>query len=151
MRYMIYMPPNTKDLAINQTMVAYGNRQNATAFARANNSNLLRSMKHLMGTRLYSYLFCICSKDRAVCKFKHRKQLVTSTTISLQLLTFSRSKSSDLIVPFTFRMCMSDNCRPRNMIKLSSVGVLFLRSVVPWQSMRIIARYKKSIVEKNML
>ena len=25
------MPPNTKDLAINQTMVAYGNRQNATA------------------------------------------------------------------------------------------------------------------------
>ena len=31
MRYAIYMPPNTKDLAINQTMVAYGNRQNATA------------------------------------------------------------------------------------------------------------------------
>ena len=28
MRYAIYMPPNTKDLAINQTMVAYGNRQN---------------------------------------------------------------------------------------------------------------------------
>ena len=27
MRYAIYMPPNTKDLAINQTMVAYGNRQ----------------------------------------------------------------------------------------------------------------------------
>ena len=41
MRYAIYMPPNTKDLAINQTMVAYGNRQNATAFARANNSDLL--------------------------------------------------------------------------------------------------------------
>ena len=36
MRYAIYMPSNTKDLAINQTMVAYGNRQNATAFARAN-------------------------------------------------------------------------------------------------------------------
>ena len=33
MRYAIYMPPNTKDLAINQTTVAYGNRQNATAFA----------------------------------------------------------------------------------------------------------------------
>ena len=54
MRYAIYMPPNTKDLAINQTMVAYGNRQNATAFARANNSDLLRSLKHLMETRLLS-------------------------------------------------------------------------------------------------
>ena len=53
MRYAIYMPPNTKDLAINQTMVAYGARQNATAFARANNSDLLRSLKHLMETRLY--------------------------------------------------------------------------------------------------
>ena len=27
MRYAIYTPPNTKDLAINQTMVAYENRQ----------------------------------------------------------------------------------------------------------------------------
>ena len=27
MRYVIYTHPNTKDLAINQTMVAYGNRQ----------------------------------------------------------------------------------------------------------------------------
>ena len=52
-RLSIYMLPNTKDLAINQTMVAYGNRQNATAFARANNSDLLRSLKHLMETRLY--------------------------------------------------------------------------------------------------
>ena len=52
MRYAIYMPPNTKDLAINQTMVAYGNRQNATAFGRANNSVLLRSLKHVMETRL---------------------------------------------------------------------------------------------------
>ena len=42
-RLSIYMLPNTKDLAINQTMVAYGNRQNATAFARANNSDSLRS------------------------------------------------------------------------------------------------------------
>ena len=48
MRYVIYMPPNTKDLAINQTMVAYGNRKNATAFARASNSDLLRSLKHLI-------------------------------------------------------------------------------------------------------
>ena len=54
MRYAIYMPPNTKDLAINQTMVAYGNRQNATEFARANNFDLLRSLKHLMETRLYN-------------------------------------------------------------------------------------------------
>ena len=55
MRYAIYMPPNTKDLAINQTMVAYGNWQNATAFARANNSDLLRSLMHLMETRLYLF------------------------------------------------------------------------------------------------
>ena len=33
MRCAIYTPPNTKDLAINQTMVAYGIRQNMTAFA----------------------------------------------------------------------------------------------------------------------
>ena len=51
-RYTIYMPPNTKDIAINQMMVAYGNRQNATAFARANDSDLLQSLKHLMETRL---------------------------------------------------------------------------------------------------
>ena len=47
--------PNTKDLAINHMMVAYGNRQNATAFA--NNSILLRSLKHLMETRLYVQIF----------------------------------------------------------------------------------------------
>ena len=52
MRYAIYMPSNTKDLVINQTMVAYGNWQNATAFARASNSDLLWSLKHLMETRL---------------------------------------------------------------------------------------------------
>ena len=54
-RYVIYMPPDTKDLAINQTMVAYGNRQNATAFVRANNSDLLRSLKHLIETRLKTW------------------------------------------------------------------------------------------------
>ena len=53
MRYAIYMPPNTKDFTINQTMVAYGNWQNTTVFARANNSDLLLSLKHLMETRLY--------------------------------------------------------------------------------------------------
>ena len=52
MRYATSMPPNTKDLAINQAMVGYGNWLNATAFARANNSNLLRSLKHSMETRL---------------------------------------------------------------------------------------------------
>ena len=51
-RCAIYMPPNTKDLAINQTMVTYGNWQNATVFARANNSDWLRSLKHLMETGL---------------------------------------------------------------------------------------------------
>ena len=52
MRYAIYIPPNTKDLAINLWMPAYGNRQNAITFARANNSDLLRALKHLMETRL---------------------------------------------------------------------------------------------------
>ena len=33
-------------------MLAYGNRPNAMKFARANNSNLLRALKHLMETRL---------------------------------------------------------------------------------------------------
>ena len=51
MRYAIYMPPNTKDLAIKQTMIAYENRQNETAFARANNSDLLRLLKHLMANQ----------------------------------------------------------------------------------------------------
>ena len=45
MRYAIYIPPNAKkNLAINQTMVAHGNWQNAIALARANNSDLLRSL-----------------------------------------------------------------------------------------------------------
>ena len=52
MRYAIYIPPNTKDLAINQTMDAYENQQNAKAFARANNPDLLRALKKLMETRL---------------------------------------------------------------------------------------------------
>ena len=52
MRYPIYIPPNTKNLAINLMMIAYGNQQNATTFARANNSDLLRALKHLMETRL---------------------------------------------------------------------------------------------------
>ena len=63
MRYAIYIPPNTRDLAINQTMVAYGNRQNATAFAPANNFDLLRSLKHLMETRLYAPCHRCGSKD----------------------------------------------------------------------------------------
>ena len=33
-------------------MLAYGNRANAMKFARANNSDLLRALKHLMETRL---------------------------------------------------------------------------------------------------
>ena len=52
MPYVIYIPPNTKDLAMNLTTVAYGNRQNAITFARANNFKLLRALKHLLETRL---------------------------------------------------------------------------------------------------
>ena len=44
-----------KKLIINMTMVAYGNRQNAITFARANNSDLFRALKHLMETRLYLF------------------------------------------------------------------------------------------------
>ena len=33
MRHAIYIPPNSKDLAINLAMVAYGNRQSAITFA----------------------------------------------------------------------------------------------------------------------
>ena len=50
MRYGIYIPLNKKDLAINQTTVAYENQQNATTFSRANNSDLLQALKHLMET-----------------------------------------------------------------------------------------------------
>ena len=52
MRYAISIPLNAKDLTIELTMVAYGNRKNATKFARANNSNLLRALKHIIETRL---------------------------------------------------------------------------------------------------
>ena len=53
MRYAIYIPPDTKDLAINLTMVAYENRQNATTFARANNFDLSRELKHSSETSFY--------------------------------------------------------------------------------------------------
>ena len=57
MFYVIYMPPNTKDLTIELLMVAYGNQQNATKFARANNSDLLRALKHLMKPGCITDLF----------------------------------------------------------------------------------------------
>ena len=38
-------------------MLAYGNRPNAMKFARANNSDLLRALKHLMETRLKSQIY----------------------------------------------------------------------------------------------
>ena len=48
---------NTKDLAINLTMIAYAHRQNAVTFARANSSDsdLLRAQKHLIKTRIYNF------------------------------------------------------------------------------------------------
>ena len=58
-RYAIYIPPNTKDLEISLTMVVYGNRQNAIVFPRANNSELLQVLKHLMETRLNSIKYLI--------------------------------------------------------------------------------------------
>ena len=68
MRYAIYIPPNTKDLAINQTMVAYGNRQNAITFARANNSDFLRTLKHLIETRLYGRWTCQKVQEMSLAK-----------------------------------------------------------------------------------
>ena len=44
MRYAIYIPPTTKDLAINLTMVGYGNWQNAITFTQAKNSDLVRAL-----------------------------------------------------------------------------------------------------------
>ena len=52
MRYAIYIPQNTRDLAINLTMVAYGNGQNGIMSARANSSDSLHALKHLKETRL---------------------------------------------------------------------------------------------------
>ena len=44
MRYAICMPLNKKDLTLELTMFAYGNRQNAIKFAGANNSDSLRAI-----------------------------------------------------------------------------------------------------------
>ena len=53
MRYASYIPLNTEDLTLELTMVAYEKRQNAIKFARANNVDLLRALKHLTETSLY--------------------------------------------------------------------------------------------------
>ena len=52
MHYAIYIPPNAKDLTLDFTMFVYGIRQSAIKFARANNSDLLRALKHVMETML---------------------------------------------------------------------------------------------------
>ena len=54
MRYAIYLPPIAKDLTIDLSILVYGNRQNAMKFARANNCDLLRALKHLMETLVYT-------------------------------------------------------------------------------------------------
>ena len=59
MSYSIYIPLNAKDLTIDLAMLAYGNRQSAIKFARANNSDLLQALKHLMGTRLTPLRYAI--------------------------------------------------------------------------------------------
>ena len=66
MRYVIYIPLNTKDLTIKLTMVAY--RHSATKFARTNNSDLLRALKHLLETRLYNWPLCLRPSWR-LCQF----------------------------------------------------------------------------------
>ena len=56
MRYTIYIPLNAKDLTVDLTMHPYGNQQNAIKFARADNSDLLRALKHLTETSLSSFI-----------------------------------------------------------------------------------------------
>ena len=51
MRYAIYIPPITKKFILNLTMVAYGNRQNAITFARANNSDFFVSTETFNGNQ----------------------------------------------------------------------------------------------------
>ena len=58
---MIYIPLNTKDLAIELTMLAYGNRKNTMKFARANNSDLLRA---LIGTFNGNQALKTCTEQR---------------------------------------------------------------------------------------
>ena len=86
-KYAIYMPPNTKDLAINQTMVAYGNPQNATAHARANNSDLLQSLKHLMKTRLQWYAISSNFIFLPVCKYAKLSILTGTHTVPVSCAT----------------------------------------------------------------
>ena len=50
--YVIYILLNVRDFTINLSMHAYGNRQNATKFTRANNSDLMQALKQLMETNM---------------------------------------------------------------------------------------------------
>ena len=77
MRYVIYIPPNTKDLTINLAMIAYGNRQNETTFARASNSDLLRALKHLMETRLNKQYF-LCYQNGFFFLLQKQRQAATN-------------------------------------------------------------------------
>ena len=72
MRYAIYILLNANDFTIDLTMCAHKNRQNAIKFARANNCDLLRALKHLIKTRFYgpyldwlNYLLpsCLCTNS----------------------------------------------------------------------------------------
>ena len=76
------MPPNTKALAKNLTMGAYGGRQNATAFVRAHNSDLLRSLKHLMETRLRLQFFLthLLSLDHPLIAYRQLAHQRTAST-----------------------------------------------------------------------
>ena len=120
MRYAIYMPPNTKDLTINHTMVAYGNRQNATAFARAN-SDLLRSLKHLMKTRLNStiatiwYRLLTWWRSGGLSYRSNRSSTFTSCCRnSYSILSVSRQPSHQVICLFSFADFTFRFSRPRD-------------------------------------
>ena len=79
MRYAVYMHSNTKDLPINQTMIAYGNRQNAKAFARANNSDLLRPLKHLMETQRQSKNWLFNFYDKSYVSHGSNKDFISQS------------------------------------------------------------------------
>ena len=67
MRYAIYAPPNTKNLAINQTTVAYENQQKRNSICASKQLQLvLLSLRHLMETRLKIQTNYIVPHDKTV-------------------------------------------------------------------------------------
>ena len=99
-------------------MVAYGNRQNATTSARANNSDLLSSLKHLMETRLKSNL----SKISTTCY----TLLKSSEVFETFKLSCSYLHSFEKVQEFSTRMAYTFlECSGVTYIVLQCSGVVY--------------------------